>query len=200
MPNIGALKPPAPGLGVSFHGSENERVFELLKSMIFRWNRKQGEEIQTNFESTKPARHYAELYRDDDLPGGHVIMLGADGASKRAAISALKRYPGGFQLGGGVNTDNAEQYIEAGASHVIVTSFVFRDGILDEARLDELVNKVGKDKIVLDLSCRKKDDGLYYVVTDRWQKWSDLSLRFVPVWLVTSSGTSHLVLLLVSTI
>jgi phosphoribosylformimino-5-aminoimidazole carboxamide ribotide isomerase len=81
-----------------------------------------------------------------------------------------------MQLGGGVTTENAMEYLDAGASHVIVTSFVFRDGALDSERLKDLVASVGRNKIVLDLSCRKKDDGKYYVVTDRWQKWSDLSL------------------------
>jgi len=135
-----------------------------------------GLDLETNFESTKPAEFYAELYKNDNLPGGHVIMLGADEESKKQAYGALQAYPGGLQLGGGVNTDNAKGYLDAGASHVIVTSFVFRDGKLDEERLDELVKKIGKDRIVLDLSCRRKDDGKYYVVTDRWQKWSDLAL------------------------
>ncbi len=106
-----------------------------------------------------------------------MIMLGADDASKNAALSALRAYPGGLQLGGGVTDENAAQYLDAGASHVIVTSFVFRDGRLEEDRLASLVASVGKKRLVLDLSCRKKaEDGLYYVVTDRWQKWSELSL------------------------
>jgi hypothetical protein len=95
--------------------------------------------LQTNFESEQPSSFYAELYRRDALPGGHVIMLGADDASRAAAFAALEAYPGGLQLGGGVTTDNARQYLEAGASHVIVTSFVFRDGRLEEERLAELV-------------------------------------------------------------
>lgn len=104
-------------------------------------------------------------------------MLGADDASKQAAFGALGAYPGGLQLGGGVSTDNAKEYLDAGASHVIVTSFVFRDGRLEEDRLKALVELVGKERLVLDLSCRKKDDGKYYVVTDRWQKFTDLALR-----------------------
>jgi len=103
-------------------------------------------------------------------------MLGADEESKYQAMQALKAFPGGMQLGGGVTTDNAVQYLDAGASHVIVTSFVFRDGALDTERLSDLVDLIGKERIVLDLSCRKKEDGMYYVVTDRWQKWSDLAL------------------------
>jgi phosphoribosylformimino-5-aminoimidazole carboxamide ribotide isomerase len=135
------------------------------------------QDLRTNFESEKPSSYYAELYAADNLPGGHVIMLGADDASKNAALSALRAYPGGLQLGGGVTDENAAQYLDAGASHVIVTSFVFRDGRLEEDRLASLVASVGKKRLVLDLSCRKKaEDGLYYVVTDRWQKWSELSL------------------------
>lgn len=132
--------------------------------------------LETNFESTHAAEYYASLYKRDNLKGGHIIMLGADDKSKEQAMGALKAYPGGMQLGGGVTTDNAIEYLDAGASHVIVTSFVFRDGVLDKSRLLDLVHLVGKDKIVLDLSCRKREDGMYYVVTDRWQKWSDLAL------------------------
>lgn len=132
--------------------------------------------LKTNFASEKPSSFYAELYARDDLQGGHVIMLGADDASKIAAKDALKAFPGGMHLGGGVTTDNAAEYLKAGASHVIVTSFVFRDGRLERDRLDALVKAVGKNRLVLDLSCRKKGDGKYYVVTDRWQRWSDLAI------------------------
>jgi phosphoribosylformimino-5-aminoimidazole carboxamide ribotide isomerase len=135
---------------------------------------RQAEALETNFESDLGGAHYAELYRSSGLLGGHVIMLGANEDSKKQALSALKAYPGGLQLGGGVTTANAMEYLDAGASHVIVTSFVFRDGELDRDRLNSLVELVGKDRIVLDLSCRKKDDGKYYVVTDRWQKFSNL--------------------------
>ena len=132
--------------------------------------------LKTNFASEQPSSFYAELYARDDLRGGHVIMLGADEASKAAAKAALKAFPGGMHLGGGVTTNNAADYLEAGASHVIVTSFVFRDGRLEQDRLDALVNAVGKERLVLDLSCRKREDGKYYVVTDRWQRWSDLAI------------------------
>ena len=91
----------------------------------------------------------------------------------QAAIAALQQYPGGMHLGGGVNPTNAAAYLDAGASHVIVTSYVFRDGELDEGRLGELERAVGKQRLVLDLSCRKRD-GQYYVVTDRWQRFSSL--------------------------
>ena len=132
--------------------------------------------LETNFESHHGAEYYANLYKRDNLTGGHIIMLGADEQSKDQAMRALKAFPGGMQLGGGVTTENAKEYLHAGASHVIVTSFVFRDGALDEQRLSDLVKLVGKENIVLDLSCRKRADGMYYVVTDRWQKWSDLAL------------------------
>lgn len=134
------------------------------------------QDLRTNFESEKPSSYYAELYAKDNLPGGHVIMLGADDASREAALSALRAYPGGLHLGGGVTDKNAAEYLDAGASHVIVTSFVFQNGKLQEDRLAALVAAVGKERLVLDLSCRKKDDGKYYVVTDRWQVWSELAL------------------------
>lgn len=129
--------------------------------------------LVTNFESDKSAGEFAKLYKEDGLMGGHVIMLGADPLSHEAAIEALRAYPGGLQVGGGINSDNALNYIEEGASHVIVTSYVFNNGQMDLDRLKDLVSAVGKKRLVLDLSCRKKD-GKYAIVTDRWQKFTDV--------------------------
>lgn len=137
----------------------------------------QGRKMITNFETERATAEFAAMYRRDGLVGGHVIMLGADESSKRSALEAVGAFPGGLQLGGGVSSANAEEYLEAGASHVIVTSYVFRDGRVDEERLEELVRCVGKERIVLDLSCRRKEDGKYYVVTDRWQKFTDLEVE-----------------------
>ncbi|XP_020241210.1 1-(5-phosphoribosyl)-5-[(5-phosphoribosylamino)methylideneamino] imidazole-4-carboxamide isomerase, chloroplastic-like isoform X3 [Asparagus officinalis] len=131
--------------------------------------------LVTNFESDKSPAEYATLYKKDELAGGHVIMLGADAASKCAAIEALHAYPGGMQVGGGINVDNAQSYIEEGASHVIVTSYVFNGGHMDLERLKQLVQLIGKNRLVLDLSCRKKNSR-YFIVTDRWQKFSDVIL------------------------
>ncbi|XP_041028117.1 1-(5-phosphoribosyl)-5-[(5-phosphoribosylamino)methylideneamino] imidazole-4-carboxamide isomerase, chloroplastic-like [Juglans microcarpa x Juglans regia] len=102
-------------------------------------------------------------------------MLGADPLSRSAAIEALHTYPGGLQVGGGINSDNSLSYIEEGASHVIVTSYVFNDGQMDLERLKDLVHVVGKQRLVLDLSCRMKE-GKYAIVTDRWQKFTDVYL------------------------
>jgi len=129
--------------------------------------------LQTNFVSDRPAAWYAELYKRDGLKGGHVIMLGAGNESE--AQAALQTYPGGLQIGGGMNLDNARGWLEAGASHVIVTSWVFRDGQVDWERLSQLVGAIGKQRLVLDLSCRLRDEG-YFVVTDRWQKYTDLAI------------------------
>lgn len=130
----------------------------------------------TNFESEKSPAEFANLYKRDGLLGGHVIMLGADAASISAAVEALHAYPGGLQVGGGVNPENACKYLDSGASHVIVTSYAFNDGKMDMEKLKDLVRVVGKEKLVLDLSCRKKD-GKYIIVTDRWQKFSDIALN-----------------------
>ena len=129
--------------------------------------------VRTNFVSAKLAAWFAELYKRDGLAGGHVIMLGV--GNEQAARAALAAYPGGLQIGGGINAGNACAWLDAGASHVIITSWVFRDGRLDEARLAELVRLIGKDKLVLDLSCRKRGAD-YFVVTDRWQKFTELKI------------------------
>ncbi len=129
--------------------------------------------LRTNFSSSFPPSYYAGLYRRDNLTGGHVIMLGP--GNEDAARDALGAWPGGMQVGGGITSANAATWLDRGASHVIVTSHVFHDGQLDFERLRALVGLVGKDRLVLDLSCRWRHDG-YYVVTDRWQKFTDLKI------------------------
>ncbi len=130
--------------------------------------------LQTNFVSDRPAAWYAELYKSDGLKGGHVIMLGR--GNETEARAALRAYPGGLQIGGGVNLDNAQSWLDAGASHVIVTSWVFRGGQMDWDRLAQLVKAVGRARLVLDLSCRRRS-GEYFVVTDRWQQFTSLNLN-----------------------
>lgn len=132
-----------------------------------------GGTLRTNFVSDRSAAWYADRYRQDGLKGGHVILLGP--GNDRAAREALEAYPGGLQLGGGVHPANATAWLDAGASHVIVTSWVFRAGRLDPERLDAMVRAVGAARLVLDLSCRLRD-GAYYVVTDRWQTFTELRL------------------------
>ncbi|MBI3879920.1 MAG: phosphoribosylformimino-5-aminoimidazole carboxamide ribotide isomerase [Verrucomicrobia bacterium] len=132
-----------------------------------------GTGLRTNFVSEKSAAWFAELYRRDGLTGGHVIQLGP--GNEAAARAALAAHPGGLHLGGGVNLENAKGWLEAGASHVIVTSWVFRDGRLDAERLKSLVAAIGRERLVLDLSCRVRD-GKYFVVTDRWQKFTELEV------------------------
>jgi phosphoribosylformimino-5-aminoimidazole carboxamide ribotide isomerase len=132
------------------------------------------DELKTNFVSQRSAAWYAELYKRDGLTGGHVIMLGP--GNDDAARSALSAFPGGLQIGGGINADNARGWLDAGASHVIVTSWVFREGKVDWSRLEQLVNAIGRNRLVLDLSCRKRG-GEYFVVTDRWQKFTELTVN-----------------------
>jgi phosphoribosylformimino-5-aminoimidazole carboxamide ribotide isomerase len=162
---------------------------------------------RTNFVSDRSAAWFAELYKRDGLAGGHIIQLGP--GNETEARAALAAFPGGLQIGGGVNAQNARGWLDAGASHVIVTSWVFREGRTDWERLGELVKAVGKNQLVLDLSCRKKvesresrvesrkatdsqsldpstlrskataEDGQpstlnYFVVTDRWQKFTEV--------------------------
>lgn len=124
-----------------------------------------------NFESTQTSSFYSNLYKKNNLKGGHVIKLGPN--NDLAAIEALEAWPGGLQIGGGITPKNAEQYINAGASHVIVTSYVFKDGKINYENLKKLIDVVGKDNLVLDLSCKERN-GEYYIVTDRWQNWTDI--------------------------
>lgn len=127
-----------------------------------------------NFVAKQDASFYARLYREKGIRGGHVILLNPPSSefyekTKAQALMALREYPGGLQLGGGITPFNAEEYLKAGASHVIVTSYVFKDGRVRYDRLEEMRRAVGKEHLVLDVSCRKAE-GEYRVVTDRWQK------------------------------
>lgn len=136
-----------------------------------------GDLAAENFVSEQDAPFYAKLYQSYGIRGGHIILLnGKDSphyeATKLQALAALQVYPGGLQVGGGITAENAHEFLRAGASHVVVTSYVFRDGKVDYERLEKLVQAVGKEHLVLDLSCRKKD-GAYYIVTDRWQKFTE---------------------------
>lgn len=135
-----------------------------------------GDEATENFVSEYDAAFYARLYKKDHLKGGHVILLNSVSseyyeADRQQALAALREFPGGLQVGGGITADNAAEFIEAGASHVVVTSYVFREGKIQWDNLERLVRAVGKEHIVLDLSCRKKDAS-YYIVTDRWQTFT----------------------------
>ncbi len=129
--------------------------------------------VLTNFETETKPEEFAKLYRKDGLLGGHVIALGP--GNENAAMAALAAYPMGMHYGGGVNMDNASAFLDAGASHVIVTSYVFSEGRVDFDRLSLLVEHVGRDRLVLDLSCRKKGDS-YWVVTDRWTRYTELEI------------------------
>ncbi|MCI8956702.1 MAG: phosphoribosylformimino-5-aminoimidazole carboxamide ribotide isomerase [Eubacterium sp.] len=151
----------------------NGKVKQLVGGSL----RDEGNQAKENFVSERSAVEFAKLYQRDRLTGGHIILLNAVDSeyfdeTKRQAIEALNAYPGGMQIGGGINDENALQWIQEGATHVIVTSFVFKDGKINYKNLKKLVDTVGKEHIVLDLSCRKKG-GQYYVVTDRWQKFTE---------------------------
>ena len=154
----------------------NGKVKQIVGGSLRDDNNRAGE----NFVSDYDGGYYAELYKSRGLRGGHIIILNPEGsefyeADRRQAFSALAAFSGGLQIGGGVTSRNAEEYIKNGASHVIVTSFVFKDGKISYERLNELKSAVGSEHIVLDLSCRMRD-GKYYIVTDRWQKFTDMEV------------------------
>lgn len=138
-----------------------------------------GAGLKTNFETDRSPAWFAELYKKDGIRGGHVIMLGKGNVD--AAKAALAAYPGGLQVGGGITADNALEYLNAGASHVIVTSWIFPDGKLDRERLERLSQTVGKERLVLDLSCKRVSDPedanpRWKIATNRWQTLIDIEI------------------------
>lgn len=142
-----------------------------------------GDQAEENFVSGQDAAFYADFYKKDGIRGGHIILLNKEGSeyyekTRQQALLALRTWPGGLQVGGGIHPGNASSYLDAGASHVIVTSYVFRNGQMDRENLRKMVQAVGKERLVLDLSCRRKGED-YYIVTDRWQKFTEV--RLCPV-------------------
>lgn len=160
----------------------NGKVKQIIGGSL----RDKGDAAVTNFSSELDAAYYAAMYARDGLKGGHIILLNPPSseyyeATRRQAMSALGAYPDGMQIGGGITADNAVGYLEAGASHVIVTSYVFQDGVFHWENLEKLERAVGKEHLVLDLSCRKRMEqttgqGSYYIVTNRWQTFTDVKL------------------------
>ena len=128
----------------------------------------------TNFVTRRSPMEFAQMYARDKLFGGHVISLGP--GNRDAVMSALQAFPGGFHVGGGITAENAMDYLNGGASHVIVTSYVFRNGRIDPDRLVALVKRVGKTRLVLDLSCRKKESD-FWIVTDRWRSFTNVQVN-----------------------
>ena len=126
-----------------------------------------------NFVSEQDAAFYAKLYQRYGLKGGHVILLNKEGSpffaqTKKQALTALAAFPGGLMVGGGITDENAKEYLSAGASHVIVTSYLFENGALSEERMKKLASAVGREHVVFDLSCKRFEDG-YHIMSDRWQ-------------------------------
>lgn len=155
----------------------NGKVKQIVGSSL----RDAADAAEENFVAEQDAAFYANLYRCKEIKNGHVILLNHPGseyyeATKAQALAALAAYPGGLQIGGGITPENAADYLDAGASHVIVTSYVFRDGRINFENLHKLVQETGRENLVLDLSCRMKN-GSYYIVTDRWQKYTDVLLN-----------------------
>jgi phosphoribosylformimino-5-aminoimidazole carboxamide ribotide isomerase len=156
----------------------NGKVKQIVGSSL----KDEGDVAKENFTSDRGAAFYARMYRELGLSGGHIIILNPAespfyAGSKEQAFEALRATPGLLQIGGGINAENAGEFIDVGASHVIVTSYVFKNGKINYTNLRKLVKAVGKERIVLDLSCKRKEgESDYYVVTDRWQKFTDVKL------------------------
>ena len=151
----------------------NGKVKQLVGGSL----RDNGNLAEENFVAEQDAAFYARLYKESHIRGGHIILLNKAGTEyyeqdRQQAELALAEYPGGLQIGGGITPENAAQFLDMGASHVIVTSYVFREGRVDYERLRKLLDTVGREHLVLDLSCRRRD-GKYYIVTDRWQRFTE---------------------------
>lgn len=151
-----------------------------VKQIVGGTLRDQGDHARENFVSDRGAAFYAKFYGKDGLSGGHIILLNQEHspyyeATRRQAFFALAEARGRWQVGGGIRPENAEIFLDAGASQVIVTSYVFRDGQIRMENLQRMRDAVGKERLVLDLSCRRRD-GRYYIVTDRWQKFTEVCL------------------------
>lgn len=154
----------------------NGKVKQIVGSSLV----DEGNQANENFVAEQDAAFFATLYKEKNIRGGHVILLNKEGSeffekTRTQALMALRAYPGGLQIGGGITAENAPEYIREGASHVVVTSYVFSQGKINYVNLKKLVEAVGPEHVVLDLSCKKFEDG-YYVMTDRWQNKTEMKL------------------------
>ncbi|KAI8928287.1 hypothetical protein BC831DRAFT_497491 [Entophlyctis helioformis] len=143
-------------------------------------------DLRTNFVSSQPPAYYAQLYRTHGLRGAHVIKLGPN--NDEAARAALAAWPKGMQIGGGISIDNAQLWLDAGADKVIVTSWLFPDAKLSIDRLRLLSETIGRDALVVDLSCKRRvrspQDGPadaaaepeWVVAMNKWQTPTNLVL------------------------
>ncbi|GAA5857595.1 hypothetical protein JCM5353_006873 [Sporobolomyces roseus] len=132
------------------------------------------QDLRTNFVSANPSEFYAKLYRENGLTGGHVIKLGP--GNDDAARAALKEWKNGLHVGGGISEDNAQEWIDAGAEKVIVTSYLFPKAKFDLERLQRLAKKVGKERLVVDVSCRRRENK-WVVAMNRWQDLTDMEVN-----------------------
>lgn len=160
----------------------NGKVKQIVGSSL----KDEGSFAVDNFVSEQDGAFFADLYRNAGIKGGHIILLNKEGSeyyekTKEQALLALAAFPGGLQIGGGITAENAKCFLDAGADKVIVTSYVFSDGKINMEHLNKLRSAVGREHLVLDLSCRycsKRQEGSqtlepgYYIVTDRWQKYT----------------------------
>ena len=168
----------------------NGRVKQIVGASLRDGDENTVSFAEENYVADKDAVSYAALFDAHGLTGGHVIVLNAHGtpeyeASCAEALSVLKAFPGSWQAGGGITPQNAAAFLNAGASHVIVTSYVFREGRIDEARLSQMVKAVGRNRLVLDLSCKRVRDAsgedAYRVVTDRWTRLTSTELNHATI-------------------
>ena len=171
----------------------NGKVKQIVGSSL----KDEGNQAKENFVASADADEFALLYKKHMLFGGHIILLNKEGseyyeATKTQAMKALKAFEGGMQIGGGINDTNAAEFIEAGASHVIVTSYVFQNGKINFNNLEKMVREVGREHLVLDLSCRLKNDE-YVIVTDRWQNDTDFVLNHENLGILASFSGEFLI-------
>ncbi|MCM1272413.1 MAG: phosphoribosylformimino-5-aminoimidazole carboxamide ribotide isomerase [Clostridium sp.] len=151
-----------------------------VKQIVGESLRDKADTATENYVSEFNADFYAKMYQRDKLAGGHIIILNPAGSSfydadVEQARLALAAYPCGLQIGGGINAENANKFLDMGATHVIVTSYVFQNGKINYDNLRRLKEKVGREHLVLDLSCRMRGES-YYIVTDRWQNYTDVAV------------------------
>ncbi|KAF3901725.1 hypothetical protein AA313_de0200313 [Arthrobotrys entomopaga] len=134
--------------------------------------------LVTNHTSAHPPSYFSKLYKDNNLTGAHVIMLGPN--CEHAAREALDAWPGGLQVGGGISVQNAQKWLDWGAEKVIVTSYLFPEAKFSLERLEELSASIGKENLVVDVSCRRRDDK-WFVAMNKWQTITDMEVTKADV-------------------
>ena len=120
----------------------NGKVKQIVGSSL----KDENDKAVENYVSEKDSSYYAQMYKRDGLTGGHIIRLNSAGseyfeATKRAAVMALGTYYKGMQIGGGINADNAGDYLASPKVLCCGGSWMVKESLIKEGKMPRYMGK-----------------------------------------------------------